>query len=403
MRTSSLLMLLALQAAGAARATITVEPWPLPVETRAAQPGLVDDARGGWLLSWIEPLDGGHRLRYARWDGQAWNAAATAMQGSNWFVNWADVPALLAFPDGGLAAFMLVRNGEGTYAYDVQLALGDAQGGWSEPRAVHDDGTTTEHGFASLWREGDDALGIAWLDGRNTGGGGHAAHHGSSDGGAMSLRAAVFERDGGKRGEWPLDARTCDCCGTAATLTASGLWLAYRGRDADEVRDIRIARRTLDGTWQPAVEAHSDRWVMPACPVNGPALAAHGERVFLAWYTAPDRPRVRLAELGPDGRALAAPLEIAQDAVTGRVAVAAERGHVWLAWFDETDTQARLWLACLDSDLREQARGVVADLPRGRGTGFPRLQARDGRAYLVATDVVAGAPRLRGWTASCPP
>lgn len=402
MRRTPLLTLLLL-GCGAAQATITVEPWPLPPTTRAAQPGLTDDARGGLLLSWVEPVAEGHRLRYARWHAQSWDEAATAMQGSGWFVNWADVPAMLAFPDGGLAAFMLVRNGEGTYAYDVQLALGDAQGRWSEPRAVHDDGTTTEHGFASLWREGEGGLGIAWLDGRHTGGGGHGAHHGEGDAGAMTLRAASFDRAGRKTAEWPLDARTCDCCATAAARTPDGLWLAYRGRDADEVRDIRVLRRARDRAWQPAVVAHADRWVMPACPVNGPTLAANGERVYMAWYTAPDRPRVRLAEIGSDGRALAAPLEIAQDAVTGRVALAAEGEQVWLAWFDETETQARLWLACLDPDLREQARGVVAELPRGRGTGFPRVQARDGRAYLVATDVVAGAPRLRGWTASCPP
>lgn len=394
---------LALLAGSGAGAAIVVEPWPLPVETGAAQPGLVDDAGGGWLLSWIEPIAHGHRLRYARWSAPGWSSAATAMQGSGWFVNWADVPAMLAFPDGGLAAFMLVRNGTGPYAYDVQLALGDAQGRWREPRAVHDDRTATEHGFASLWREGDDTLGIAWLDGRQTSGGGHAPLHGSGDAGAMSLRAAMFGRDGDKQMEWPLDARTCDCCGTAVARSSSGLWLAYRGRDVDEVRDIRVAHRANDGHWQPAVVAHADRWVMRACPVNGPALAASGARVYLAWHTAPDRPRVRLARLGSDGRARTAPLEIAQDSVTGRVALAAEGEQVWLAWFDEADAQARLWLACLDPDLHELSRAVVALLPRGRGSGFPRLQARDGRAYLVATDVVAGAPRLRGWTASCAP
>jgi hypothetical protein len=39
----------------------------------------------------------------------------------------------------------------------------------------------------------------------------------------------------------------------------------------------------------------------------------------------------------------------------------------------------------------------VADIAgRGRATGFPRLQLRDGAAWLAWTEVVAGKPRLRG-------
>ena len=39
----------------------------------------------------------------------------------------------------------------------------------------------------------------------------------------------------------------------------------------------------------------------------------------------------------------------------------------------------------------------VADVAgRGRGTGFPRMQLRDGQAWLAWTEVVDGQPRLRG-------
>ena len=57
-----------------------------------------------------------------------------------------------------------------------------------------------------------------------------------------------------------------------------------------------------------------------------------------------------------------------------------------------------LWLARFDHGLsRETWRGKVADIAgRGRATGFPRLQLRDGAAWLAWTEVVAGLPRLRG-------
>jgi hypothetical protein len=31
---------------------------------------------------------------------------------------------------------------------------------------------------------------------------------------------------------------------------------------------------------------HADNWTMPACPVNGPAVAARGNDVVVGWYTA---------------------------------------------------------------------------------------------------------------------
>mgnify|MGYP006210454507 CR=1 FL=1 len=96
----------------------------------------------------------------------------------------ADTPAVLPFADGGLAAFTLVKNGPGTYAYDVSLALSADGERWSEAFTVHDDGSQTEHGFASMWREGESALGIAWLDGRNTAGGSHD-HGGHGGGGGL--------------------------------------------------------------------------------------------------------------------------------------------------------------------------------------------------------------------------
>jgi hypothetical protein len=41
---------------------------------------------------------------------------------------------------------------------------------------------------------------------------------------------------------------------------------------------------------------HSDNWKIDACPVNGPAIAATGRRVAVAWFTAAnDTARVKLA------------------------------------------------------------------------------------------------------------
>jgi len=396
------LLALALACPGAAASLPVIQPWTLPETGSGAQPGLVDDARGGLLLSWVERHASGHRLRFSRWTGDAWSGAATALAGEQWFVNWADTPGMLGFADDGLAAFTLVKSGPGTYAYDVQLAFADPQGSWDEAFVVHDDGTRTEHGFVSLWREGSDAVGIAWLDGRHTDGGGHDhGGHAHGSGGAMSLRAAVIGRDGRKRAEREIDASTCDCCPTASAAVGAERWLAYRGRADGEIRDILVARRDASGGWLSPVVAHADSWFMPACPVNGPSLAANANAAYLAWYTAPDRPRVRLARLDAEGRAASPPLEIEQDTAQGRVALAADDDRVWLAWVSEDRDGASLWLACFDAGLAERGRRQVSALSRGRATGLPRLVLREGEAHVVMTDIVDGIPRLRGWRASC--
>ena len=376
-----------------------ITSWTLPSPAGAAQPQLADAPDGDLLLSWIERRDGGgHRYRFARHDaGAGWSEARTIAEGDDWFVNWADVPALQALDDGSLWAHLLVRNGEATYAYDTRLfSSRDGGASWQALGPVHDDGTATEHGFATLWAQSRDTLGIAWLDGRHTGGGGHA--HDGHGGGAMTLRAALFGA-AGKRAEAELDASTCDCCQTDAVMTPKGLLLAYRDRADGEIRDIATAR--FDGnTWSAPKIVHADGWFMPACPVNGPAIAARGRAAWVAWYTAAGNvPALKLAASADSGDTFGTPRTIARgEQVQGRVDLAADASGTWLAWVEEAEGRQSLWLARFDHGLRaEHWRLKVADLAgRGRATGFPRLRLRDGEAWLAWTDAVDGQPRLQG-------
>jgi hypothetical protein len=393
---------------------LTIEAWPLPAMPGSAQPDLAQAPDGRVLLSWLN-ASGGRRpaLQIAEFypDGH-WEGPRTVAVGNSMFMNWADTPHIVGTADHALWTHWLQKSGDAPDAYDVMLVRSLDHGmNWSAPRRIHEDRTQAGHGFVSMWPQGEDRLGIAWLDGRNTAEAGvsnahdasaegHAEGHGDDHGGsAMRLRAAVFDANLRASAETELDAMTCDCCQTDAAATAEGAVLVYRDRSEKEIRDIYAVR--FDGkAWSKPARVHADDWTMPACPVNGPSVAAQGNNVAVAWYTAAgDAPAVKLARSIDGGAVFAKPVAVDTGvAVQGRVAVAIDAQQVWIVWMREEAGKQSLWLARYAPDLSKGIQRIkLADLQgKGRATGFPKLILNGAAAHVVWTDVIDGQPQLRG-------
>ena len=303
----------------------TPAPWPLRVETLvspaaagSAQPQLSVSSRGV-LLSWIETAGNGATLRFSERTATGGRRPRSVASGTDWFVNWADVPSVVRLADGTLAAHWLQKSGSGTYAYDVRMSHSRDDGKtWSPSVTPHDDGTQTEHGFASLFQMPGSGLGAVWLDGRNMKGG-HAGAGGEHGSGDMSLRFAGFDRNWKRTGDAALDLRVCECCPTAVAVTSEGPIVAYRDRSATEVRDI-VVTRMEKGKWTEPRAIAEEGWVFPACPVNGPSLSARGRNVAAAWFQAKDnKPKAFVAFSSDAGRTFGAPIRLDQDGTLGRV------------------------------------------------------------------------------------
>jgi hypothetical protein len=396
--------------AGDVAAQHRVVDWPLPgMMAGSALPDLVVAPDGRLLLAWINSQPGRrHILQFSGYDPATarWQSAPmTIAIGNSMFVNWADTPHIAATADGALWVHWLQKRADAPAAYDIMLSTSRNGGArWNGPVVPHDDGTASEHGFVSLWPASRDTLGIAWLDGRNTAPSAQAPADaaqtdGHAHGGAMSLRAATFDATLRRLHEAELDAMTCDCCQTDATVTSKGALLVYRGRTQDEIRDVLTTR--FDGkAWTTPARVHADDWKMPACPVNGPSVDADGDAVIVGWYTAPqDVPMVRLARSTDAGAKFAAPVDLDRgEAVQGRIDVALDDGQAWALWLREDANGQSLWLSRRSADLAtEHQRIEVGKLQgRGRATGFPQLAVRDGVAYAVWTDIVDGKAQLRG-------
>ena len=371
---------------------VTVQELDTPAAPGSGESNLTATPDGRFLLSWIErDGDKGHALRYAmRGKGEPWSSPTTIAKGMDWFVNWADFPSIAALPDGTLYAHWLAKSGPDTYAYDVRVARSfDGGATWTPPVAPHRDGTRTEHGFASLTPWNGREMGIVWLDGRKTGGTGHGGH-GAGEA-AMSLMHTTIDRDGRLGAETVLDGRVCDCCQTDAAVTDAGTVVVYRDRSEKEVRDMSVVRY-VDGRWTEPRPLANDGWEINGCPVNGPALAASGAKVAVAWFTAAgDKPAVKVAFSGDSGAVFAPPVVVDDGRPLGRVdVVLLDDGAALVSWLEQVGASARVRIRRIAATGKPDDPVTVAESSGARSSGFPRMTRANGEVLIAWRD--AGDP-----------
>ena len=168
--------------------------------------------------------------------------------------------------------------------------------------------------------------------------------------------------------------------------------VAYRNRSADEIRDIYVTRRVA-GRWVPGTPVHNDRWQIATCPVNGPALAARGNAVALAWFTAPgDSGRVNVAFSDNAGATFGAPIRVDGGTPAGRVdVVLLPNGDALVTWVERVGGDIAAVRA------RRITRAGVAGAPvtvasssAARASGFPRAVATGSSVVFAWT--VPGRP-----------
>ena len=210
------------------------------------------------------------------------------------------------------------------------------------------------------------------------------------------IRAASFDATLARHDETTVDAMSCDCCQTDVAQTARGPLLVYRDRSPAEIRDIAVSRLEAGGWSAPAL-VHADGWVMAACPINGPALAATGENVAVGWYTAAGgSSSVRLAISADSGSSFDAPLVLETgDEVVGHVDIALDDEAAWMSWLVEDAQGQSLHLARRDAASGRIRQAQVARLKsHGRGAGIPKLLLADHKAIIVWTDAEESTPAL---------
>lgn len=357
----------------------SVQPLSVPVPPGSSAPSLSGPTDGPLVLSWVEKLpDRRHALRYSRLENGTWSPVMTAAEGLEWSINWAEKPAVTALGGNRLAAHWFIANADSVYTYDIRIALsGDGGRSWSTPVTPHRDGTPTQHGFVSILPWQNEGLIAVWLDARRSAGTGREDD--------VGLRYAQLDRNGRVIDSAELDERTCSCCRTSAAITEAGLLVAYRDRSMKEIRDISLVRLE-NNQWSQPQPVASDGWFMPACPINGPALASRGQGAALVWFhAAQGRPRVQIAFSTDAGRSFGEAMVLDEGGAQGYVdVVLLDDGSAIASWIGAASGAGpglvlqRIW-----SDGRRDKTVTVTNLSNGRAAGFPRIARHQGHLYVA--------------------
>ena len=352
---------------------------PSPSPNNSSLSRVVASESGEIYLSWVSQNADQAKLAFARLTGEVWDTAQVISEGRNWFVNWADFPAL-SVDSSGMVAHWLQMSATGTYDYDIRARFySQRKSTWTEARTIHTDGISAEHGFVSMLPLNDGTTLISWLDGRKI------MH--SEPPGAMTLRAGIFDKSGANVSEWELDHRVCDCCQTSSAMTEQGPIIVYRDRSQEEVRDI-YATRLLDGVWTSPEAIFSDNWQVAGCPVNGPSVAAWNKRVAVAWFSAKgDLPKIQLVLSTDSGLSFSAPIVVASLNTNGRVdTTILDSDNIVVSWMD-TSGEAKIMLSRYDLNGGHLSTTQVAVSSASRRSGFPIIDAVGNSVYVTWTDI----------------
>jgi len=393
----SISSLIAMFGAIALSAAPLVQPIPSPASPGSQGSNLTAGPDGTLYLTWSEPgrastasptaaiAERAVRVATLAPGARTWSTSRTIVSTPRLMENWADFASLCIGTDGAWTAQWFQREPSAdAHGYAGWFARSVDQGeSWGKPAPLG-------HEFISLAPLSGGRTLVVWLQSL------HIPREQRTPGMAtMRLMSRVLSPEGTSLGEWVVDPDVCNCCQTTlVSLANDRAWVAYRGHTADEIRDHSFAH--FDGSaWSSPRLLHADNWKIAACPVNGPAAAASGDTLTVAWFTAAEgHPRVQARVSLDGGHTWGAVLPIDLGRPMGRLdlVMLPDRSAV-VVWMEiaTVENAAGIYARRIFSDGTLSAPGLVAASSQARTSGFPRAAVRsDGRIVMSWTQ--AGEP-----------
>ena len=370
--------------------SIDIQPETTPAGEQTTEPQLTASA-GNVILSWVDRAGANATLKFAERRGDGWSAPVTVASGTDWFLSYADPPAVLRLSNRTLVAQWLRQTDPRLEAMDLELSYSKDEGAtWAPAFTPHHDGTMTQHAFASMFETAGNGLGLVWLDGRES-----FLESDDPAGGSMTMWYGAFDSAWKQTADATVDRKVCECCSTAVAATSDGVITAFRDRSNMEIRNIAVSRLAGTGWTEPAT-VHDDGWKTYACPVNGPALSARGRQAAVAWFSAPgDEGHAYIAFSSDAGRTWGAPIRLDEAMSTGRVDVELlDDGSAVATWIEFSSGHSELRARLVTPDGQRSRPVPVAGVGEDAAAGLPRL-ARHGNDLIFAW-TESGTPNEAG-------
>ena len=373
----TLMLTLAVSINASEKLQVEILDLPIPQELITLTPNL--GSSGNQLfLSWLERNSDGHTLKVSYWNGDRFETPSSVYSSTQVFANWADFASVLPLGGNRLVAHWLEKAADGLYEYDIFVALSDDSGKtWGVPSKPHRDATLSEHGFVSMVRDGDEGFYIAWLDGRE--------FKNPLTDREMTLRFTRFQQ-GVFGEEVVLDPRVCECCQTGMASTPSGLFVAYRDRSREEIRDISFVR-LVNGGWSAPKSLNNDSWYLTGCPVNGPQVAADGDHIVAAWFTgSQEQPRVQVVFSDDGGLNFGQPIRVDGGSPIGRVDVEWLGDNAFVVWTENIRgrmAEVRIISVSRSGMLSDPL--TISETGSSRVSGFPRMTTLGDELFVTWT------------------
>jgi hypothetical protein len=120
---------------------------------------------------------------------------------------------------------------------------------------------------------------------------------------------------------------------------------------------------------------YADKWEINGCPVNGPAVAAAGRNVAVAWYTgAAGEPHVKIAFSADTGATFGAPIQVDDGETQGRVDVLLlPDNSALVCWLSGNTEGGAIKVRRVQADGLVGQPAVIARTDISRSSGFPRM------------------------------
>jgi hypothetical protein len=133
---------------------------------------------------------------------------------------------------------------------------------------------------------------------------------------------------------------------------------------------------------------HADNWQISACPVNGPAIAADGNRVAIAWYTeGGDAPHVNVAFSNDGGATFGEKIQVDDGNTVGRVdALLLPDGSALVCWLAGTAESGAIKVRRIQANGTAGSVALIAKTDISRSSGFPRMARLNDEVFFAWTE-----------------